>query len=72
MDNLLHVLDTSEVSEHVTDGNNVSILDERVRDTLSATDQSGTDGLTLEIEQRDRGRRTFSMKYETLGNSLMS
>ena len=50
MDDLLHVLDTSEVSEHVTDGNNVSILDERVRDTLSATDQSGTDGLILAIE----------------------
>jgi len=28
MDDLLHVLNTSEVSKHVTDGDNVSIRDE--------------------------------------------
>jgi hypothetical protein len=62
VDNLLHVLDTSEVSEHVTDRDNVSVLDERVGDTLSTTDQTGTDGLILAIVQYGRGRRTFSMK----------
>jgi hypothetical protein len=62
VDNLLHVLDTSEVSEHVTDRDNVSVLDERVGDTLSTTDQTGTDRLILAIVQYGRGRRTFSMK----------
>jgi hypothetical protein len=62
VDNLLHVLDTSEVSEHVTYRDNVSVLDERVGDTLSTTDQTGTDGLILAIVQYGRGRRTFSMK----------
>jgi hypothetical protein len=74
VNDLLHVLNTSEVSKHVTNGNNVSILDERVGDTLSTTDQTGTDGLILAIVQCGRGRRgrTFSMKYDTLGKSLIS
>jgi hypothetical protein len=47
VDDLLHVLNTSEVSKHVSDRDNVSILDEGFRDALSALNLTSTDGLTL-------------------------
>lgn len=45
VNDLLHQLDTSEVSEHVSDGDDIAVLDERVGDVLSTRDLSSTDGL---------------------------
>lgn len=60
VDNLLHVLNTSEVSKHVTDRDDVSILDERLRDALSTLDFTGTDGLFDKVgdlgEELDQGK----------------
>jgi len=60
VDDLLHVLNTSEVSKHVTDRDDVSILDERLRDALSTLDLTGTDGLFDKVgdlgEELDQGK----------------
>ena len=49
MDDLLHQLDTSEVSEHVSDRDDVSILDKGLGDVLSTLDLTGTDGLKSQL-----------------------
>jgi hypothetical protein len=46
VDDLLHLLDTSEVSKHVADRNNVAVLDERLGDILGTLDFTSTNGLT--------------------------
>lgn len=50
MNNLLHVLDTSKVSKHVTDRDDVSILDERVGYILGTLDLPSTDGLHVSVD----------------------
>ena len=69
VDNLLHVLNTSEISKHVTDRNDVSILDERLRDALSTLDLTGTDRLFDKVgdlgEELDQGE----FKIGSLGSS---
>lgn len=45
VNDLLHQLDTSEVSEHVSDRDDVSVLDKGLRDVLSTLDLTGTDRL---------------------------
>lgn len=49
VDDLLHQLDTSEVSQHVADGNDVAVLDEGFGNVLSALDLTSTDGLLDEV-----------------------
>lgn len=50
MDDLLHHLDTSEVSEHVSNRDNVTVLDERLGDILSALDLTSADGLNVSLD----------------------
>lgn len=45
MDDLLHLLHTSEVSQHVSDGHDVSIVNEALGDLLGRLDCSGSHGL---------------------------
>ena len=45
VDDLLHLLHASEVSQHVADGHNVSVLDQALSDFLRRLHGSGTDGL---------------------------
>jgi hypothetical protein len=55
VNDLLHVLNTSEVSKHVPDGNNVSIGDKGLGDALSTTDLTGTDWLIYQhVHAKDR------------------
>jgi hypothetical protein len=46
VDDLLHLLDTSEVSKHVTNRDNVAVLDKRLGDILGTLDLTSTNGLT--------------------------
>lgn len=43
--NLLHLLDTTEVSEHVADRDDVAVVDETLGDGLGPLNGTGTDGL---------------------------
>lgn len=45
VDDLLHLLHTSEVSQHVSDGHDVSIVNEALGDLLGGLDCSGSHGL---------------------------
>lgn len=45
MDDLLHLLDTTKVSQHVTDRYDVSVVDQLASDFSCSFDRAGTDGL---------------------------
>ena len=49
VDDLLHLLDTSQVSQHVTDRDDIAVLDETFSDGLGGLDGSGTDGLKRQL-----------------------
>lgn len=50
VNDLLHLLDTSEVSQHVTDRNDVSVLDELLGNLLGRLDSTSSDRLSLSSE----------------------
>lgn len=52
VDDLLHLLDAAEVSQHVTDRDNVAVLDQGVGDGLGGLDGSGSDGLYSQLRRR--------------------
>jgi hypothetical protein len=62
--NLLHLLDTAEITQHVADRNNVSVLDELVGNFLGGLDSSGSNGLEISRYLCDIEvlRLTFSIK----------
>lgn len=47
MDDLLHLLNALEVSEHISDGDDVAILDELFSDFFGSFDSTGAHGLTI-------------------------
>jgi hypothetical protein len=64
VDNLFHLLDTAEITQHVADRNNVSVLDELVGDLLGGLDSSRSNGLEISRYPCDIEvlRLTFSIK----------
>lgn len=59
MDDLLHLLNTSKVSQHVSNGYNVTVLDELLSDLFGGRNCAGSDGLSLVVYTVEL---TFSMK----------
>lgn len=49
VDDLLHLLNTSQISQHVSDRNNVTVLDELLSDLFGSLDRSSTDGLSRQL-----------------------
>lgn len=47
MDNLFHLLNALKVSEHISDGDDVAILDELLSDFFGGFDSTGAHGLTI-------------------------
>lgn len=46
MDDLFHLLNALEVPEHISDGDDIAILDELLSDFLGSFDGTGAHGLT--------------------------
>ena len=74
MDDLLHLLDASEISEHISDRDDVTVGDQILSDFFGRLDGTGPDGLydvsavisfglLLTLDSKPRtGKPTFSMK----------
>jgi len=53
VDDLLHLLHATKISQHVADGNDVSVLDQSLSDVLGRLDSAGTDRLlSAELAER--------------------
>lgn len=64
VDDLLHLLDTSQVSQHVTDRDDVAVLNETFSNGLGGFDGSGTDGLQGKLHSR-RIRTSRQLTFST-------
>jgi len=69
VNDLLHLLDTSEVSQHVSDRNNVAVGNEFVGDSLGRLDGAGSYGLFDKVGGIREEFEKVDFKVGTLGRS---